>query len=85
MSRKFDNKNGNDKGTTLELLERTITLTWKPRMQLISATTTDEEDCAADNRKYDIEFKADYDDACYSKRVLTYKNNNTKENAVIWE
>lgn len=54
-------------------------------MQLISATTTDEEDCAADNRKYDIEFKADYDDACYSKRVLTYKNNNTKENAVIWE
>ena len=54
---------GNDIGTALELLEPMSTLAWKPRMQVSIATT--EEDRAAENRQYEIEFKADCD--TYSK------------------
>jgi hypothetical protein len=50
-------------------------LAWKPRMQVSIATT--EEDCTAENRQYEIEFKADYD--TYRKRVQANENNNTKQ------
>ena len=56
---------GNDIGTALELLEPMSTLAWKPRMQLSSATT--EEDRTAENRQFEIKFKADYN--AYSKRL----------------
>jgi hypothetical protein len=57
------------------------TMAWKPSMQVSIATT--EEDRAAENRQYEIEFKADYD--TYSKRVQAYENNNTKAYALLWE
>jgi hypothetical protein len=41
----------------------------------VSLATTD-EDCAAENRQYEIESKANYE--TYSKMVQTYENNNTK-------
>ena len=72
---------GNDIGTSLKLLEPINTSAWKPRMQVSIATT--EEDHAAENRQYEIEFKADYD--TYSKRVQAYENNNTKAYALLWE
>ena len=62
-------------------LEPINTLAWKPRMQVSIATT--EEDRTAENRQYEIEFKADYD--TYSKRVQAYENNNTKAYALLWE
>ena len=65
---------GNDIGTALKLLEPINTLACMPRMQVSHATI--EEDCAAENRQYEIEFKADYD--TYSKWVQTYENNNTR-------
>jgi hypothetical protein len=73
---------GNDIGTALKLLEPINTLAWnKPRMQVSIATT--EEDRAAENRQYEIEFKADYD--TYSKGVQAYENNFTKAYALLWE
>jgi hypothetical protein len=56
-------------------------LAWKPRMQVSIATT--EEDRTAENRQYEIEFKANY--YTYSKRVQAYENNNTKAYALLWE
>ena len=45
---------GNDIGTALKLLEPINTSAWKPRMQVSIATT--EEDRAAENRQFQIEF-----------------------------
>ena len=50
-------------GTALKLLEPINRSAWKPRMQVSIATT--DEDCTAENRQYEIEFKADYES--YSK------------------
>jgi hypothetical protein len=72
---------GSDIGTALKLLEPISTSAWKPRMQVSIATT--EEDRAAENRQYEIEFKDDYD--TYSNRVQAYENNNTKAYALLWE
>ena len=72
---------GSDIGIALKSLEPINTSVWKPRMQVSIATT--EEDRAAENRQYEIEFKADYD--TYSKRVQAYENNNTKAYALLWE
>ena len=46
-----------------------VTSAWKPRMQINLATT--DEDCASEDRQYEIEFKANYD-TC-SKRVQRTK------------
>jgi hypothetical protein len=48
-----------------------------------SKHSTTEEDRAAENRQYEIEFKADYD--TYIKRAQAYANNNTKAYALLWE
>ena len=73
---------GNDIGTALELLEPMSTSAWKPRKQVSLATT--DEDHSAENRQYEIEFKADYD--AFGKRVQTYENNNTKAyEELLWE
>ena len=74
---------GNSIGTALEfLLEPMSTSAWKPSMQVSLATT--DEDHSAENRQYEIEFKADYD--AFGKRVQTYENNNTKAyEELLWE
>ena len=72
---------GNDIGTALELLEPMSTSAWKPRKQVSLATT--DEDHSAENRQYEIEYKADYN--AYSKRVQTYENNNNKACVLLWE
>ena len=72
---------GKSIGTALKLLEPMSTSAWKPSMQASLATTNEEH--SAENRQYEIEFKADYD--AYSKRALPYENNNTKAYELLWE
>ena len=72
---------GNDIGSALENLEPVDTAPWKPRMQV--STEEVEATRTAENRQFEIEFKADYD--AYSKRVQTYENNKTKAHALLWE
>lgn len=72
---------GNDIGSALETLVPLDTTQWKPRMRV--STEDDEATRTAENRQFEIEFKADYD--TYSKRVQTYENNKTKAYALLWE
>ena len=72
---------GNDIGTALMDLKEPDSDLWKPNMQV--SVATDDDTKAAENRQYEIEFKADYD--AYRARVLALENNKTKAYALLWE
>ena len=72
---------GNDIGTALENLEPVDLTQWKPKMQV--SDDSDEEIRIIENRQFEIEFKAEYDE--YRKRVNCYENNKVKAYALLWE
>jgi hypothetical protein len=75
---------GNDIGSSMEQLEPIDTSSWKPKMQLSSKDEkTEASEKALEERQFEIEFKADYDE--YRKRLQVLENNQTKAYALLWE
>jgi hypothetical protein len=75
---------GNDIGSSMEQLEPIDTSSWKPKMQLSSKDDkTEASEKALEERQFEIEFKADYDE--YRKRLQVLENNQTKAYALLWE
>jgi hypothetical protein len=72
---------GNDIGSSLEALEPVDASSWKPKMQVSSKTEASEK--ALEERQFEIEFKADYDE--YRKRLQVLHNNQTKAYDLLWE
>jgi hypothetical protein len=72
---------GNDIRQVLDTLTEPNTGGWKKNLEV--SISTDADTKAAENKQFEIEFKADYDE--YRKRVVTYENNRTKSYALLWE
>ena len=72
---------GNDISEALRTLEDPDSDQWKPT--LIMSTETDADLKARENRQYELEHKAEYDE--YMKRKREYEQNSYKAYAEIWE
>ena len=79
VKRTFDR--GNDVAETLRNLTKLETETWKPNLKV--STMTDENKREAQNKQFEIEFKAELEE--YLMRKRTYEDNLFKAFALIWE
>ena len=72
---------GNDISEALRTLKDLETDKWKPI--LVMSTDTDVDVAKRENRQFELEHKAEYDE--YMKRKREYEQNNYKAYAEIWE
>ena len=79
VKRTFDR--GNNVAETLRNLTKLETETWKPNLKV--STMTDENKREAQNKQFEIEFKAELEE--YLIRKKTYEDNLFKTYALIWE
>ena len=71
---------GADIGSALEELQAVDMNQYKPQLQV---SIKKEEAKSAEDRQFEMEFKAEFD--LYTKRKQVYENNLTKAYALLWE
>ena len=72
---------GNDISESLRELKKTDTNLWKPKLQF--STETEDEAKKRENRQFELEHKAEFDE--YMKRKRDYEENVFKAYAEIWD
>jgi hypothetical protein len=72
---------GNDIGSALENYEEFDISVHKPTLQ--TSTSTDDDIKAAENKQFEIEFKAEFD--AFMKRKQSLETNMSKAYAFLWE
>ena len=70
---------GNDIAEALRVMESPITDKWKPSLH--ESTSTDANDKKREDRQFELDYKADYDE--YTKRKRTFEENSYKAHAEI--
>jgi len=71
---------GNDIAEALRIMELPSTVGWKPILN--TSTESDPEDKKREDRQFELEHKAEYDE--YMKRKRTFEENSFKAYADIW-